>query len=207
MARVKSIKRLTLYDMMRDLEIYQGLPDGLKDMPVVKVKIGLWRFALPETMEELSNQITYGQRLFLTKKEEEDFGLIIRLMDGYFYPIVTGKSWDENAALAFGKKILRCKAVEVYPAAVHLITLLDELVSRELRLLHREPNKMERAAGIDKLNPFSEMTSIDFLRDTMKIPAEEVMTTPYNECLVRFMLARETADYQDRLVELQKHQK
>ena len=54
MARVKSIKRLTLYNMMRDLEIYQGLPDRLKDMPVVKVKIGLWRYPLPETMEELS---------------------------------------------------------------------------------------------------------------------------------------------------------
>ena len=207
MARIKDIQRLTLRDMMFNFDTYQGLPDGLKEMPVVNVKIGLWRLPLPETMEELSNQITYGQRLFLTKKEDDDFGLILRLLDGYYYPIVTGKPWDEDKALAFGKRILKCKAIEVYPAAVRLIQLLDELVGREMKLLHRNPSKLEKAAEIDKLSPFAEMTAIDFLRDTMKVTAEEVLLKPYNECLVRFMLARETADYQDRLVELQKHQK
>ena len=57
---------------------------------------------------------------------------------------------------------------------------------------------MELAAGIEKLNVFSDLTSLDFLRDAMKCTVPEVLLTPYNECLVRFMVAKEQADYQER---------
>jgi hypothetical protein len=36
----------------------------------------------------------------------------------------------------------------------------------------------------------------------MKITIPEVLLTPYDECLVRFMAAKETADYQERYMEL-----
>lgn len=65
---------------------------------------------------------------------------------------------------------------------------------------------MELAAGIEKLNIFSELTALDFLRDVMKITIAEVLLTPYKECLVRFMLAKETADFQERYYELMKEE-
>jgi hypothetical protein len=40
----------------------------------------------------------------------------------------------------------------------------------------------------------------------MKCTVPEVLLTPYNECLVRFMLAKETADYQERYFELMKEE-
>ena len=76
------------------------------------------------------------------------------------------------------------------------------MTERERNLLHREPSKLERAAGIEKLNRFADLTSLDFLRDEMKMPIEEVLLQPYNECLVRFMLAKEKADYQERYYKL-----
>jgi hypothetical protein len=85
---------------------------------------------------------------------------------------------------------------------MHLVTLIGEMAEREQKLLHREPTKMELAAGIEKLNVFSDLTSLDFLRDAMKCTVPEVLLTPYNECLVRFMIAKEQADYQERYYDL-----
>ena len=85
---------------------------------------------------------------------------------------------------------------------MHLINLIGELAEREKSLLYREPSKVEKAAGIEKLNVYAEMTSLDYLRDNMKITVPEVLLTPYNECLVRFMIAKETMEFNERYAEL-----
>jgi hypothetical protein len=48
------------------------------------------------------------------------------------------------------------------------------------------------------------MTSLHFLRDAMKITVPEVLLTPYNECLVHFMIAKEQAVFQERYFQLMK---
>jgi hypothetical protein len=184
---------------------YSGLSDGLIQLPVPDtIKIKKKICPVPKDMKELSNSICYGQRLFMTRKEDNDFGCILRAMDGYFYPLATVNKWDEDKALLFGKYILPLQAIELYPVAMHIITLVSEMVEREKTLLHREPTKLEIAAGIEKLNVYSELTSLDFLRDAMKCTTEEALLTPYNECLVRFMIAKDTADYQTKYFDLLK---
>lgn len=79
---------------------------------------------------------------------------------------------------------------------------LLKAVSLKVNIPVIPPSKKELAAGIEKLNPFAELSSLDFLRDNMKITMQEVMLTPYNECLVRFMMAKETMDYQERYYKL-----
>jgi len=207
MARIKDIEQLTFREMMTHLDLYSGLPDGLIELPLPgKIQIGRKKYDIPSTMNEFAGNICYGQRLFLAREEPNDIGLITRMMDGYYYPVVTGKKWDEEKALLFGNKILPCKVKELYPVAMHLIKLVSELADREIKLLHREPSKIELAAGIEKLNVFSEMMSLDFLRDNMKISIPEVILTPYNECLVRFMNAKEMAAFQERYFELIKEE-
>jgi len=199
------IDKLTLKDMMFNTLLYSGLPEGLVQLPVPdQIRIKDKNYPVPATLEEFCKMICYGQRLFITRKEDNDFGVIIRVMDGYYYPIVTGGKWDEDIALKFGKLIITCMVKDLYPVANHLINLVSEMSEREQKLLYSEPTKMELAAGIEKLNVFSEMTSLDFLRDVMKCTVPEVLLTPYNECLVRFMIAKETAGYQERYYELLK---
>jgi len=195
MAHVMNIKRLTLRDMIKESDLYSGLPDGLTQLPVPSaIRINRKRYSVPETMDELAKKICYGQRLFLTRKEDNDFGWILRAMDGYFYP----KIWDEDKALLFGKYILPLRVVDLYPVAMHLITLVSEMVEREQALLHREPTKVELAAGIESLNVYSELTNLDFLSDVMKCTIPEVLLQPYTECLVRFMKAKADSDYQEK---------
>jgi hypothetical protein len=136
------------------------------------------------------------------RKEDNDFGVIVRILDGYYYTLKTGEKWDEDKALLFGKIVINLLAKDLYPTAMHLINLVAEMAERENKLLHRDPSKVELAAGIEKLNVFSELTNLDFLRDAMKCTVPEVLLTPYDECLVRFMIAKETADFQERYFKL-----
>ena len=190
--------------MFNNIGLYGGLSDGLVQLPAPDMlKIGK-RYPLPKTLDEFTASICYAQRLYLVRKEENDFGVILRAITGYFYPIVNKLPFDEDKALLFGKLVITCKVIELYPAAMRLIEFTGEMVEKEYRLLHREPSKVEQAAGIEKLNVFAELTSLDFLRDAMKCTVPEVLLTPYNECLVRFMLAHETAKFQERYYELLK---
>lgn len=182
---------------------YDSLSDSLILLPVPhKIKIGLFSYDVPKDVDELTENITYGQRLFLTRPEPNDFGVILRVMDGYFYPVVRNKKWDEQKALLFGKKVLNLRVKDLYPVAMHLITLVGEMATKESKLLSREPSPIEKAAGIDKLSIYSELSAIDFLRDTLKKTESEVMLTPYNDCLVRFMQTKEFNDYQERYQKL-----
>jgi hypothetical protein len=204
---MKSLDKLTLKEMMNNFHLYFGLPDGLVQLPVPdKLKIGRKQLPVPQTLEEFTSNLCYGQRLFMMRKEDNDFGVIVRILDGYYYTLKTGEKWDEDKALLFGKIVINLLVKDLYPTAMHLINLVAEMAEREQKLLHREPSKVELAAGIEKLNVFSELTSLDFLRDAMKCTVPEVLLTPYDECLVRFMIAKETADFQERYFELMKEQ-
>ena len=200
---MKSLDKLTLKEMMNNFHLYSGLPDGLVQLPVPdKLKMGRKKLPVPQTLEEFTSNLCYGQRLFMMRKEDNDFGVIVRILDGYYYTLKTGEKWDEDKALLFGKIVINLLAKDLYPTAMHLINLVAEMAERENKLLHRDPSKVELAAGIEKLNVFSELTNLDFLRDAMKCTVPEVLLTPYDECLVRFMIAKETADFQERYFKL-----
>lgn len=204
---MKPLDKITLGDMLSDFGKYAGLVDGLIQLPIPDwVVIRKKKLKIPQDVKEFTGSICYGQRIFLAQKEDNDFGLILRLMDGYYYSLSTGKAFDTDKALLFGKYIITLPIIVLYPVAMHLTRLISEMIEQEQKLLHREPSKMELAAGIEKLNVFSELTSLDFLRDAMKCTVSEVLLTPYNECLVRFMIAKEQADFQDRYYKLMKEE-
>ena len=204
MAHIKPINKVTFSDWMNKPELYDGITEGLAELPLPEyLRINRKNYAIPGDVNEFTSKICYGQRMFLSVSEPNDFGVILRLTDGYYYPIVTGKKWDGENALLFGKNILTCTIKDLYPVSMHLATLFKEMADRELQLLQREPSKMELAAGIEKLSVYSDLNALDFLRDAMKIPVSEVLLTPYNECLVRFMNAKEILEYQERYQQIQ----
>jgi len=204
MENIKRIDKLTLFDMIKQPELYAGLADGLIELPLPdKLKIKNRILTIPLTREDLSDRICYGQRLYLAREEINDFGIIIRLIGGYFYSEITGLKFNEDKIFGIVKYIVTCLAKDVYPVALHLVKLISELIANEQKLLYKEPTKLELAAGIERLNAYSELNTLDFLRDAMKCTHNEVMETPYNECLVRLMNAKEISDYQERYYKLQ----
>lgn len=207
MAHLKQPAKLRLIDLLDDFDEYVGLPEGLVQLPVPRtITIAKQRVAVPQDLDSFMDAICYGQRLFFARAEQDDFGVILRVMDGYYYPVIKKTKWDADEAILFGKYILTCMVEEVYPVAMHLVELISQMCEREKKALHREPTKMELAAGIEKLNVFAELSSLDFLRDAMKITTEEVLQTPYKECLVRFMLQKETEEYKERFMKLSNEQ-
>ena len=202
---MESIEKISLKQMFNPE--YSGLSAGLSQLPMPEsLKIKRVKLPIPKDLDEFSESICYGQRLFLVRKEDNDIGMILRVIDGYYYPLFTKNKWDEDKALLFGKTVITLKVVNLYPIAMHLVTLISEMVEREQKLLHREPTKQEKAAGIDKLSIFSELNALDFLRDSLKKTIEEVMLTPYTECLVRFMREKEVGAYQERYMDVIKRE-
>ena len=203
MANIKRIDKLRLFDMIKYPELYSGLADGLIDLPLpdkLKIKKIL---TIPLNREQLAENICYGQRLYLAREELNDFGIIIRLVGGYFYPEITGLKFNEANIFGIVKNIVTCLAKDIYPVALHLVKLISELIINEQKVLYKEPTKLELAAGIEKLNAYSELNTLDFLSNVMRCTPEEVMLTPYNECLVRLMNAKEMNEYQERYFKLQ----
>jgi len=122
---------------------------------------------------------------------------------GYFYPEITGLKFNEANIFGIVKNIVTCLAKDIYPVALHLVKLISELIINEQKVLYKEPTKLELAAGIEKLNAYSELNTLDFLSNVMRCTTDEVMLTPYNECLVRLMSAKEMNEYQERYFKLQ----
>ena len=203
MARIKPIRKLRLIDMIRNDILYAGVAEGLSSLPVPEsIKIGRKRYFIPLNLDEFADSIVYGQRLYFSREEPNDFAIILRLLAGYYFPIVKKKAFNESGVAVFTKNILNCKAKEAYPTTMHMINLIGQLADREKKLLDREPSKIELAAGIEKLAPFAEIDALDFLSDSMKVSTSEVLLSPYNECLVRFMKAKASAEYQERFIKL-----
>ena len=93
--KLKPLDKLSLRDMIDNLHLYWGLSDGLVQLPVPD---SIMDQPVPKDMSEFCESICYGQRIFLAQKEDNDFGVIVRMMDGYFYPLVTGEKWDTDKA-------------------------------------------------------------------------------------------------------------
>lgn len=205
--RVKPVNELTLADMLIYPWRYNGLSDGLAQLPTPEyITIGRKRYPVPTTMEHFGDTITYGQKMWFQRGEQSDIGLVFRYIAGYYTPMVTGETWDEKNITRIEKIIVNSLAIEMYPAAYHLIDLMTQLVERELKLLQREPTKQERAAGIEKLGKYAELMAITFLMDQFKCSESDVMAKPYNDCLVRFMLQRDQNAYADRLADVYKRE-
>lgn len=202
-SRLVSINRLTLQRYALEQHRYSGLSEGLKALPVPEaLRIGRHTYPVPSDLDAFCADLTYGQRQYLAEKEGIDVGVILRLTAGYYYPIATGRPWNEKQALSFGKIVLNSLVKDLYPVTNHLTTLMEQLVNREAKLLNRKPSKQEKAAGIDKLTKFADLTAMLFLQQSFNTTPEAVMLLPYNDCLVRFMLSKEQAAFQDRLTEV-----
>ena len=182
---------------------YAGLSVGLSEMALPQYLIlKRKRRDIPVTLEDFSDNLVYGQKMYLQRPEPEQYGIIIRFIAGYYYPIVTGRKWDDKQALKFGAWVLRARVLELFPVALHLVNLMGELATREIKLLERKPTQQEKQAGIDKLNKFSDLSAIVYLQESFKCTMDEVMLKPYNDCLVRFMYQKEQNSYAERLAEV-----
>jgi hypothetical protein len=202
--KIVPAEHLTLGQLLAQPHRYGALVEDFCKLTLpAAISIKGTYYPVPLTLKQFSRHLCYGQRLFLATREPHDIGYALRYLDGYYYPMCTGKPWNEAAALSFGRNVLNCKAKDVFPVAQHLITLMDELITREKKHLFREPSKLEKAAGVERLAPFAALTNLIFLMDSFKLPEAAVMLLPYDDCLVRFMLQKEQQAYSERLMELQ----
>lgn len=158
-------------------DFYATLP------PPGKLRIGCRLRPVPLKVTELLEKITYGQKRFLEKQPDNDIDAVLRMFVGWYYPIVSGKPFDESRALEFGAKAMRCNINELYPACAHIARLVGELNKLEERLLAAEADSTWIAAGGNDLAPYAPQLTVDFLAKRLMCSHEEVYAKSYAECL------------------------
>lgn len=201
--RIQPLSRLNLRTFILEPQRYEALTADLLSLPVPTTIVVAGKvLPVPQTAEEVADSITYGQRLYFEQLEEFDIGVVLRYICGYYYPLATGCTWDETEALVFGRKVLSSLVKDLYPVAKHLTQLMATLVENERKLLYREPTKQERAAGIDRLAKFAPLSNLMFLASAFGCTQAQVPAQPYKDCLVRFMLAKEQAAFNERLADI-----
>ena len=196
---MKNIELVTLADMVARPDLYWSLAEQLTTLPCPSV---FMVEEVPENIEQFTERLSYGQKYFMSAQEKNDVNVIIRYVGGYFFPLLTGKPWDESECLKWCECLKPMPVVDLYPITFRLTELMLEVVKREKELLERKPSKQEQAAGIEKLNRFSELSAIKFLQKEFGVSRDAVMQLPYNECLVEFVYSHEVQAYEQRLAEI-----
>lgn len=201
MAYIIPIENLTLKQLMKHQDIYLSLIDGLVELPCPdKIRIGLNYYIVPQNIDQITDSICYGQRLFLAEKTDSDLNTIIHTIIGYYYASISRKTWNRDKANKSIPKIMNCNVVELFPVGYQILKLTGDMIERERKLLNRKVKPEEIQAGIETLNKYSDLSSIDFLRDSKRLNSDnEIMLLPYSECLVRFMKAKEEQEFAERL--------
>jgi len=173
------LDKITPFDILIEPLKYAGLAEGLINLPVPEtITIDKNVLNVPKDMPELAKNICYGQKLFMTTSEDIDLGIILRVIEGYYFTQVRG-TWNESESIEFGATIILLPAVILYPVANHINNLLKELISREDKLLSRDPSPEEKAAGIEKLSKFAELSAMNFLIEQFRETQEQVLLRPY----------------------------
>ena len=172
------------------------------------IRIGFKRLQVPLTMDEFRSRITWGQRLFFSREPIDYIDGVFRLFCGWFYPILTGKEFDETKCLTISGKALNCNVDELLPFVTHMSTMIGAMLSEEERLTGGSVDKTWIAAGGEKLNKYGDKVTLDFLVPKLSIMYgkqvghSDVMASPYADCLVQLMERKEFNEVENEYREL-----
>ena len=198
------VENLTLKQFLKHADRYISLIEDLVNLPCPdRMRIGLNYYPVPQNIDQLTETICYGQRLFLAGSVEGDMATILHTIIGYYYPLIFNGGWDIDKANKVLSKIQSCNVVELFPASYQMLKLTGDLIERERKLLNRKVKPEEIQAGIDILNKYADLSAIDFLRESKRLNSDnEIMLLSYSECLVRFMKEKEEQEFAERLREI-----
>lgn len=160
------------------------ITDFLVTLPAPdRLRIGCRMRLVPHTMMEVMGAITYSQKRFLEKQPENDLDAVLRMFAGWYYPIISGKVFEETSALEFTRRAQRCNINELYPVCAHLARLVSDINKLEEKLLASEADSTWIAAGGNALTPYAPQLTVEYLANRLKCSLEEVHNKSYAECL------------------------
>ncbi|MDD2277848.1 MAG: hypothetical protein PHS05_02170 [Bacteroidales bacterium] len=167
------------------------------------IRIGLREYPVPLTVNDLGDNICWGQRLLMATEHKSDLETYMFFLANYYQPVVTGKPFSEKRVMKFYKKITKCHAVEAYPVLTRLVNLFTEMVKIENEKLNRPPTKAMQAAEIDKLQPFSDLNILELIADKCKVKLTDAHMEEYNVVFALLWSEKESQDFQERYSQIQ----
>ena len=199
------VKYLTLKKLLT-LSTKHGcnkLIDQLCELPCPdKIRIGLRYYHVPKSIEEFTESICWGQRLFMSSEQSTELEALLYLLACYYQPQITKSQFDEKKVIKVFKRLLSSNAIELFPAVNRLSFLFAKAVQNETDKLNGTVTREMRAAEIDRLKPFAELSILQTISDKCKVPLMEAHLVEYNVVFAILWAEKETADFNKRYQEL-----
>ena len=181
----------------------EQLQQDLYELPCPdRIRIGFKTYRVPTTVQELSDNICWGQRLFAMSPQKNDLESFLFLVSNYYQPIVTGKEHSEEAAVKFYRKITRCHVNELYPVAFRMANLFSDLVKNEHDKLSGNITKEMKAAEIEKLNVFADFNILKMVANELKVDIRQAHLIEYNIVFTLLLSEKESMDFNARYNEI-----
>lgn len=92
--------------------------------------------------------------------------------------------------------------IEFYHAFNYVFNAYTELIERENKVLHYEPDNEEIEAGLSNLNKFGRLSSIDALAGGDILKHNQIIELPYSRVFTKLFLEHEKAKYQRTLIKI-----
>lgn len=93
---------------------------------------------------------------------------------------------------------------DFYPALNFVVEQHKKLIERENRILHHEPEVEELEAGIESLQKFGRMATVDTLAGGDLLKHNLIIEMPYSRVFTKLYMESEKAKYHKRLFEIRK---
>jgi len=195
-----TLKRLINLASKHDCSI---LLNQLAELPCpTKLRIGVREYAIPNSIEQFTDNICWGQRLYMASKQTNEFESILYLIASFYQPILDKSKFDDEKVLNTFVRLLNCNADEILPVLNRFSIFFADMIANEMAKLNREVTREMRAAEINKLQPFSDMSILELIAERCKVPLLEAHLINYNIVLVLLWKDKETDEFGKRYNEL-----
>lgn len=178
-----------------------------------ELRVILKTHPVPKDVEELKANLCWGQRLLMATPHTLDLETIYYYTANYFAPFHFSKynsehPYSDHMASKMYIKLLSSHARDVFPVTNRLVNLFKELIEQENERLKSKPNKTMIAAGVDKLNVFSDWSALELIAEKCRITDIErnALTVSYNTAITILLKEKEVAEFQERFTQIVKIQ-
>lgn len=148
---------------------------------------------------------TFGQKISLQihlkmaeKNELNIIEIIPMTLAIYLYPVVTGKLYDEDRARELIPLIKEVNLLDAYAVSSFFFAQFDEVINNEIKQIPNSDDPKQSQAGIQKLQPFGILSTVDALANGDMLKYDEVMLQRYCDVFAKLKFDYEKSEFQTR---------
>jgi len=144
---------------------------------------------------------SFGQKIYLhqivQENEENIVDALVDIVLIYAQEQITGKDFDINKINELKNSFDNIFLVDLYSTAFSYIEQLKAVLEAEKNVLHKEPTREQKLAGIDMFSDFGVMNTVKALAGGDILKYDAVTKLEYNVVFTHMVMNKVQSDFED----------